>query len=185
MKIPPTFHLFVLLSHVGPNSQISISAMIMVALQNNDTDKNICNDNQNNLFFYLGHFPYVGHPFDAVADDKHWKKWCNVTNDSLTNRSSCLLWQNGRLNSIGETKWNRGGVEVDLEQWRGWQRQVPLRVVASSLATLPGLVPAVIIMMMIVTLMVLIVRNPHNQHLPHWRHYHDNDRNRCNITVHN
>ena len=142
MKIPPTFHLFVLLSHVGPNSQISISAMIMVALQNNDTDKNICNDNQNNLFFYLGHFPYVGHPFDAVADDKHWKKWCNVTNDSLTNRSSCLLWQNGRLNSIGETKWNRGGVEVDLEQWRGWLRQVPLRVVASWLATLPGLVPA-------------------------------------------
>ena len=50
MKIPPTFHLFVLLSHVGPNSQISISAMIMVAHQNNDTDKNICNDNQNNLF---------------------------------------------------------------------------------------------------------------------------------------
>ena len=142
----------------------------MVALQNNDTDKNICNDNQNNLFFYLGHFPYVGHPFDAVADDKHWKKWCNVTNDSLTNRSSCLLWQNGRLNSIGETKWNRGGVEVDQEQWRGWQRQVPLRVVASSLATLPGLVPAVIIMMMIVSLMVAIVRNPHNQHLPHWRH---------------
>ena len=43
---------------------------------------------------------------------------------------------------FGEPKWNRGGVEVDQEQWRGWQRQVPLRVVASSLATLPGLVPA-------------------------------------------
>ena len=59
-----------------------------------------------------------------------------------TVRFSCPRWQNGQLSSNGEPKWNRGGVEVDREQWRGWQRQVPLLVVASSLATLPGLVPA-------------------------------------------